>query len=129
MGLNLELGRGHHVVVVLKGDEPTARELQPGVPRGRRAPILLVDVLHREGTRDLSGAVGGAVVDEDDFVSIELLRARALERLAEVLLAVVDGNDDRHEWIGHAYAEGVLRVRKSAIVPGIAAVSVPSSRP
>lgn len=84
------------VVGIEDRDVATARQRQTPVDGGVRPAIALVDHLHaRIGPvliDDLAGAVGRAIVDDDQF-ELDLLRKHAVDRFGHECLVVVRRHD------------------------------------
>ena len=85
----------HHILSLCL---PDAR-----VTRLGQALVLLVNhgdaaVAGRIIIGNAPGTVGGAVVDQDDFVIGERLRQHTVDAPGQCGLGVIDGNDDRNGW-------------------------------
>lgn len=92
-------GRGDGVVGVDEGDEIAGGELEAKVPRGGDAGVGLAEVDDAGvslgvGLGDFGGAVGRAVVYEDDLEVFVSLGEDAIEGGGEIGDYVVDGDYD-----------------------------------
>src|SRR5512143_2375802 len=112
--LDLEFLRQPQVVCIEERDDLAVCRLQGGIACSRRTRVLLPDRAYprAELGENRRCFVRGTVVDYDDLERPIRLIERALERLAQITRAVVDGHDDRDEWLaGHVFS-GLARYSK-----------------
>ena len=91
--------RVHVVVRVRKADVKAPRRIQPRVPCGGNARVLLVQeddsaVLFLPAEQVRPGIVHGAVIDADDFNVPEGLPNQAVQTVVHISGYIVAGNDD-----------------------------------
>src|SRR5713226_459647 len=89
------------VVGIEKNEELTAALTQPSVACTGKTGIFLINISHRRIARDdIRGAVGRAIVHDDDFEVRITLRQNTFIGLREKLSVVVAGNYHRHPaWV------------------------------
>ena len=87
--------RHQFVVAVDKQDIVTLCCIEPSVACGGHTLVLLADDLHLRVAFQQSGcAIGAAVINDDDFITIEILREDAVEAPLQVGFGVVGWYDD-----------------------------------
>ena len=93
------------IVLIEKSDQLAAGRVDARVARRGRAAIGLSNDAHptAAGGQDRRALVRRSVVHRDDLDRRVLLREDALERVAQVGGAVVDGQDAADERRGHAF--------------------------
>lgn len=111
--LPAESFRQRQVVRILAGDELSTRHLEAPVPGDGVTPVLLAhedDPRVLEARRHVPGAVGRAVVDDDELEVTERLTENALYRGNEKVSAVEDTHDDGNP--GHGSQPSAPRLRQ-----------------
>ncbi len=103
--------RQEQIVSIEKGDQITASVAQPVVARRGDAGLLLLAIDHVRGKAagDGGGLIRRAIIHNDDLVGRARLHEHAFDRVRQVSLAVVDGDDDANaqavgvvRWVAHA---------------------------
>ena len=96
-GLRGELGRKPYVVAPVEGDQLAPGGRDARVQRRGHAARLLAQIGHGPGPGHVGSAVGGAVVHDDHLERVVVLGQDAVDRLAEVVLAIAHGNHHAHQ--------------------------------
>ena len=95
----LQHDRSDPVIGIDKGDVLPVRVAEPGVERRRMTAVFLRDDLHLRKTpgvfpQNFAGAVGGAVVDGDQFEIPDRLRRQRIQRFRQIRFCIVNGEYD-----------------------------------
>ena len=87
---------GPEIVDVEKREEFPTGDLDAPIAGGCRPLVRLSDGADvvREGCSDVGGAIGRAIIDDDEFERLVVLRQDVANGLRQKGLAVVDGHDD-----------------------------------
>ena len=93
--------RAEEIVRIDEQDIGSGSDRDAGIPGAAEAAVPLMDdadvpVFRREGVAKRAGAIGGAVVDEDNLVILlrQILGQQAVDALIQERLDIVDRNDD-----------------------------------
>src|SRR5512141_1376962 len=98
--LSFDLFGREKIVGVEELNEVTTSDSEPGISRGRRAPLRLANNMNswvRELGNRSRGVIGRPVVDDDDLEMRIRLRDYRADRLANPLRRIECGNDHRNE--------------------------------
>src|SRR5215217_8075553 len=107
-----------NIVMAEPGEHFTGHLRNGGVEGATNAPVFLHDITDATAilANDRVGraAVGGPIVDHNDFDVAVGLGQRAVDRLRDEVRSVVDGDDDTDLWIQlHAFLYAVCGCERS----------------
>src|SRR5205085_12125026 len=99
------------IVGIQTHDKRTARCLNAGVCRSGKALIPLLYEAHGEASRDVSGVIGRAVINDDHLDWRIALSQRTVDRLGQEAAVVEARNNDADESQRHQFWHMVTNER------------------